>query len=179
MRFVGCSVAIATIGCVVVFVVFPLFRIGFAPQPSDASPSVISTKGEETLTGLSMRGETEKEPFFVFSDQTYTTNKHQYLENPYIKVWMNKNLIRCWSKEGVFDPHSYLLTLTKEARVLTESLLLILTEEATIDAKNRNAWGSKPVRGFYTQSILKGTGFRYNGKEERLYISGPVHITIY
>ncbi|MDR0406635.1 MAG: LPS export ABC transporter periplasmic protein LptC [Holosporales bacterium] len=180
VRNVGCGVALGMIGVMCFFIGLPIFKASFvASRPENLLP-LSPAKGEENLTGLAMRGETSSgEPFFLFSDQTGMVNKLQYLEKPYIKVFMNKNLVRYWGQEGVFDPNASLLTLRKNVRALTESLLIAETEEAIIDAKNRKAWGNNPVKGFYTQSLLRGAGFRYDGVEERLYISGPVHITVY
>ncbi|MDR1910305.1 MAG: LPS export ABC transporter periplasmic protein LptC [Holosporales bacterium] len=178
-RFIGTFIATVTVGCVALFVVVPLLRVGFTASPLNTLPPAVVARGEENLTGLTLRGETNKEPFSLLSDRAYTLNKQQYLENPYIKAWMNQTAVRCWSREGVFDSKLSLLTLMKDVRVLTDSKLIIMTDKITIDAKNHNAWGNTPVRAFYIQSILRGKSFQYNGQEERLYISGPIHITVY
>ncbi|MDR1267401.1 MAG: LPS export ABC transporter periplasmic protein LptC [Holosporales bacterium] len=179
VRRAGYSIAGVVLGLIGLFAGFPILKEGLSSPPTyEPTPS---SQGEEQIVGLSMRGETgdPKEPFFLLSDKAYMVQNKQYLENPFMKVPKDGKMIRYWGKEGELDMEKNILVMRRDVRALTESGILVMTEEATVDVKNKKAWGEVPVRAFYQTGRLTGTAFRYDGKLGRLYVSGLVRITVH
>jgi hypothetical protein len=184
VRIFGYSFTGAALAIIGVFVGIPVLKMGISTLSAVPKSAPPLEQGKETIVGLVMRGETEgdeadRPPFFLFADRTHVVDGVEYLKNPYMKVPYEKKMVQYWGEEGEFDFSKNMLSMRKNVYALTESGLLIFTQEAIVDARAKKAWGTAPVRARYTRGLLTGTGFQYDGVQERLHILGPVHITIY
>jgi hypothetical protein len=184
VRIFGYSFAGTVLAIIGFFVGVPVFKMGLSALLSVPKPIPPPEQGKESIVGLVMRGETEGDatdspPFFLFADRTHVVDGVEHLKNPYMKIPYEKKMVQYWGEEGEFDFSKNMLSMRRNVYALTESGLLIFTQEAIVDAHAKKAWGTAPVRARYTRGFLTGTGFQYDGVQERLQISGPVHITIY
>ena len=89
------------------------------------------------------------------------------------------NWVAISAKRGIYSQKAKSLRLVGTVNVFHDANYTFKTEEATIDLKTRDAWGTKPVNGTAPSGKIAAEGFRVLEKGQRVIFTGKARVILY
>ncbi len=89
------------------------------------------------------------------------------------------NWVAISAKQGIYSQKAKSLRLVGSVNVFHDANYTFKTEEATIDLKTRDAWGTKPVNGTAPSGKIAAEGFRVLDKGQRVIFTGKARVILY